>query len=421
MFEPPSTGTSTARVAVGLAPPASVVGQVAAKVVLAAAAGPTTPAIRSPPLLGPSVVSEPIRSVPVADLPLLAAVPHGRRRLVAYTRRLRLLPAPPNGPTRAVVAAVVPRPNEAAASRSPLIPPAAPAPRPPTGVIIARVPAPRTYAGPIPAVPCVAKPEAGSTAVEAAERRPVEATAEAPSALVPTGLRPTAADPASVATKGPVRQVLVRTVTRQIPVLPGGRRRPAAPRAFLARKRRRPLALVGRHVMPTAAAGRRGPSLRLSVAQGRGLVAKRARVGTWQGQPRKAAPVEPKAVAAPVGPTTEVGIRPAASRPIPRQPAVPWRVPAVGPAPTTVPAKRRPSTRLPARLPARRRSAVGRLRTIALVPTGLLLLVARVVVVGLVRKAREVVPSPVSRKALLSPHGPARAQASAVVQRPIEA
>lgn len=63
---------------------------------------------------------------------------------------------------------------------------------------------------------------------------------------------------------------------------------------------------------------------------------------------------------------------------------------------------------------------MGRLGAVTLVPAALLVLVARVVVVGLVRKPPQVMTTPVSRQPLLGPQGPTRTQAGAIVQRPVE-
>lgn len=64
---------------------------------------------------------------------------------------------------------------------------------------------------------------------------------------------------------------------------------------------------------------------------------------------------------------------------------------------------------------------MGRQGAVTLVPTALLVRVARVVVVGLVLQALEVVAPSVGRKACLSPEGPARALPMTIIRRAEEA
>lgn len=84
-------------------------------------------------------------------------------------------------------------------------------------------------------------------------------------------------------------------------------------------------------------------------------------------------------------------------------------VPTIGATPTPLPTSGRPSARVPAGVPARRLAALGRQGAIALIPTALLVRLARVVAIGLVRKTLEVLATSVGRKTQLSPQGPTRA------------
>lgn len=311
---------------------------------------------------------------------------------------------------------------EAPACRSPVLPSTGLAAGVAGRITLARLPTSRTNAGPLPAVPSLLGAQAGATAVQATQGRPLAAATAAPLPVAATVVRATATDPSRVATDRATVQVPEGAVTGLVPVLPGRRRRAPSPLPFLARQEEGQALLIGRHVVaPTPLLGRQGPTLGQSETQGLVVVPGRPSVVRRQVGPPVPAPVKVQPVTGPAGTATEVGIRAAPAGAMARLAAVLRLVQALGPAPTPAATTRSPTTRGAAALPAQRRAAVGRKGAITLVPTALLLLVARVVVVRLRALRLEVVPTPIGRVARLGPEGPARALATSVVRRTEEA
>lgn len=254
--------------------------------------------------------------------------------------------------------------------------------------------------------------------MQATQGRPLAAATPAPLPVATAIVRATATDPGRVATNRPSFQVPEGAVTGLVPVLPGRRRRAPAALPVLARQTKRQAVLVGRHVVPpTTFLGRQGPALRQGEAQGLVVVPRRPGMVRRQVGPSIPTTVEVQAITGPTRAATEVGIRAAVPRALARLATVLRLVQAVGPAPTPTATAGGPAARGAAAVPARRGTTVGRQRAVALVPTAVLVLVARVVVVGLRALRLQVVPTPVGRLAGLGPQGPARALAPGVVRR----
>lgn len=139
VLEPTPPRPPASRVPLTIAPSKRVVRQAAAKKLLAATR-PPAPTVRSPPLLATSMLKEPVRSVPTPDLPEVAAIPNVGRRLKPQTKRLRLLPTPPNGPAPSFPTAIMPRPHEVTAGRGPVVPTAVLTARLALSITITRLP-----------------------------------------------------------------------------------------------------------------------------------------------------------------------------------------------------------------------------------------------------------------------------------------
>lgn len=154
--------------------------------------------------------------------------------------------------------------------------------------------------------------------MEAAEERPLAATTAAPIPVAAAIARPTATDPSRVAADRPSGEILEGPATGLVPIRAARRRRAPTSLPVLTRQEEGRPVVIGRHVVATEAVlGRQEPTLGLGVAQG--LLVGPRRPGVV---PRQVGPVVPAtgkaaAIAGATRATTEVGIRPAKTGPIP--------------------------------------------------------------------------------------------------------
>lgn len=219
-----------------------------------------------------------------------------------------------------------------------------------------------------------------------------------PVPLVAAIVRPAAADPIGVTTYQPTGPIPAEPASAEPSILAVRRGRASPPLPLLTRQPPLLVRLVGRDGQLLPSAWPLTPAQRKRAVQAPILLPRGARVVPWQVLTLSATALKPLAIAGAPRPTAQMGIRPPLASPVPRVATVPRIIPAVGPASPPATAPRRPAAIMATSVPARGLTAMGRKGAIALVPTVILVRLARVMALGLVRKPLEEVPTPVGRK-----------------------